>query len=320
MDNKKIAFLVPCYNESKTVKKVVSDCKRAIPEAVVYVYDNNSTDGTDEIARNEGAVVRYEYQQGKGNVIRRMFQEIEADCYIMLDGDDTNPPEFAPKMVDLVLNRNVDMVIGDRLSSSYFEENKRPFHNVGNSLVRKLINFLFKSNIKDIMTGYRAFSYRFVKTFPVISKGFEIETEMTIHSVSNNMPVANIVTDYRDRPEGSQSKLNTYTDGIKVLKTIFRLFKNYRPLFFFSLVAIILTIISTVLFIPILSIYFKTKLVPNFPTLIVCGFIMLSAIISFFVGVILDVQVEKARQDFEYRLKEVSFQKRVMDVLNEKFN
>ena len=170
--DKKIAFLIPCYNESKTVEKVVRDCKKAIPEAEVYVYDNNSTDGTDELARNAGAIVRYEYQQGKGNVIRRMFREIEADCYVMLDGDDTNPPEFAPEMVDLVLNKNVDMVVGDRLSSTYFEENKRPFHNLGNSIVKNSINFLFKSDIKDIMTGYRAFSYQFVKTFPVISKGF----------------------------------------------------------------------------------------------------------------------------------------------------
>ena len=246
--DKKIAFLIPCYNESKTVEKVVRDCKKAIPEAEVYVYDNNSTDGTDELARNAGAIVRYEYQQGKGNVIRRMFREIEADCYVMLDGDDTNPPEFAPEMVDLVLNKNVDMVVGDRLSSTYFEENKRPFHNLGNSIVKNSINFLFKSDIKDIMTGYRAFSYQFVKTFPVISKGFEIETEMTIHSVAKNLHVANVVTDYRDRPDGSESKLNTYSDGFKVLKTIFRLFKNYRPLLFFNMLSLILTIISLICF------------------------------------------------------------------------
>ena len=287
--DKKIAFLIPCYNESKTVEKVVRDCKKAIPEAEVYVYDNNSTDGTDELARNAGAIVRYEYQQGKGNVIRRMFREIEADCYVMLDGDDTNPPEFAPEMVDLVLNKNVDMVVGDRLSSTYFEENK--------------------SDIKDIMTGYRAFSYQFVKTFPVISKGFEIETEMTIHSVAKNLHVANVVTDYRDRPDGSESKLNTYSDGFKVLKTIFRLFKNYRPLLFFNMLSLILTIISLILFLPVFFTYLKTGLVPHFPTLIVSGFVFLSAIISFFSGVILDVQVEKGRQDFEYRLQEVNFQK-----------
>ncbi|WP_279161103.1 glycosyltransferase family 2 protein [Thomasclavelia cocleata] len=313
MRNKKIAFLIPCYNESKTIAKVVNDCKKAIPEAVVYVYDNNSSDGTDEIARKAGAEVRYEYQQGKGNVIRRMFREIDADCYVMLDGDDTNPPEFAPEMVNLVLNKSVDMVVGDRLSSTYFEENKRPFHNIGNSIVKKSINMLFKSDIKDIMTGYRAFSYQFVKTFPVISKGFEIETEMTIHSVAKNLHVENVITDYRDRPDGSESKLNTYTDGIKVLKTIFRLFKNYRPLLFFSLLAIFLTVISLLLFIPILTNFFKTGLVPNFPTLIVSGFILMGALISFFSGVILDVQVEKGRQDFEYRLQEVNYQKKMVE-------
>ncbi len=242
-----------------------------------------------------------------------MFREIDADCYVMLDGDDTNPPEFAPEMVNLVLNKSVDMVVGDRLSSTYFEENKRPFHNIGNSIVKKSINMLFKSDIKDIMTGYRAFSYQFVKTFPVISKGFEIETEMTIHSVAKNLHVENVITDYRDRPDGSESKLNTYTDGIKVLKTIFRLFKNYRPLLFFSLLAIFLTVISLLLFIPILTNFFKTGLVPNFPTLIVSGFILMGALISFFSGVILDVQVEKGRQDFEYRLQEVNYQKKMVE-------
>ena len=316
----KIAFLIPCYNESKTIEKVVKDCKKAIPEADVYVYDNNSTDGTDELARNAGAIVRYEYQQGKGNVIRRMFREIEADCYVMLDGDDTNPPEFAPQMVDLVLKKNVDMVVGDRLSSTYFEENKRPFHNVGNTIVKNSINLLFKSDIKDIMTGYRAFSYQFVKTFPVISKGFEIETEMTIHSVAKNLHVANVITDYRDRPDGSESKLNTYSDGIKVLKTIFRLFKNYRPLLFFNLLSVLLTVIAAVLFVPIFITFLKTGLVPHFPTLVVSGFVFVTAIISFFSGVILDVQVEKGRQDFEYRLQEVNFQKNMAGRLDEKNN
>ena len=313
----KIVFLIPCYNESKTIEKVVKDCKKAIPEALVYVYDNNSTDGSAELAKNAGAIVRHEYQQGKGNVIRRMFREINADCYIMLDGDDTNPPEFAPEMAELVLNKNVDMVVGDRLSSTYFEENKRPFHNFGNTIVKNSINLLFKSDIKDIMTGYRAFSYQFVKTFPIMSKGFEIETEMTIHSVAKNLHVQNVVTDYRDRPDGSESKLNTYSDGFKVLKTIFRLFKNYRPLLFFTLLAIVLTIISLILFIPILLGYFKTGLVPNFPTLIVSGFIFLTGIISFFSGVILDVQVEKGKQDFEYRLQEVNYQKEMLGKLNE---
>ena len=229
----KIAVLIPCYNEGQTVAKVVNDWKRELPDAVIYVYDNNSTDNTAELAKKAGAVVRHEYQQGKGNVIRRMFREIDAEVYLMVDGDDTYPSEFGSLMADLVLNRGADMVVGDRLSSTYFTENKRPFHNFGNSLVRKGINVLFKSDIKDIMTGYRAFSYNFVKTFPVLSRGFEIETEMSIHAIDKNMQVENVVIEYRDRPEGSESKLNTYSDGIKVLKTILRLFRIYKPMAFF---------------------------------------------------------------------------------------
>jgi len=227
----KIAVLIPCYNESKTIEKVVTDFRKQLPEAVIYVYDNNSTDGTDEIARKAGAVVRYEFQQGKGNVIRRMFAEIDAQCYVMVDGDDTYPADQVKQMVDKVLINRADMVVGDRLSSTYFEENKRPFHNFGNSIVRASINALFKNDIKDIMTGYRAFSYRFVKTFPVLSKGFEIETEMSIHAIDKNMYVENVVIEYRDRPQGSESKLNTYSDGFKVIKTIIKLFRNYICLF-----------------------------------------------------------------------------------------
>ena len=240
----KIAVLIPCYNESKTVAKVIRDMKKALPEAVIYVYDNNSTDGTDEIARKEGAVVRYEHQQGKGNVIRSMFRDIDAQCYLMVDGDDTYPAEFAAEMCSKVLEKGTDMVVGDRLSSTYFTENKRPFHNFGNSIVRGSINRLFKSNIKDIMTGYRAMSYRFVKTFPVLSRNFEIETEMTIHAIDKNMQVENVVIEYRDRPEGSESKLNTYADGFKVLKTIVKMFKNYKPLEFFSLIAAVLFVVA----------------------------------------------------------------------------
>ena len=216
----KIAVLIPCYNESKTIKKVIEDFKRELPEAIIYVYDNNSKDGTDKIAKKAGAIVRYERKQGKGNVIRSMFRDINAECYIMIDGDDTYPAEYARKMCDLVLKNGSDMVIGDRLSSTYFTENKRPFHNIGNVIVRKLINMIYKSDIRDVMTGYRAFSYQFVKTFPVLSKGFEIETEMTIHTLDKNMLVDNVVIEYRDRPEGSKSKLNTYSDGVKVIKTI----------------------------------------------------------------------------------------------------
>ncbi len=302
----KIAVLIPCYNESRTIEKVVKEFKTALPEAVIYVYDNNSTDGTDEIAKSAGAVVRYEHQQGKGNVIRRMFSEIDAQCYLMVDGDDTYPAQAAPEMVDKVINDRADMIVGDRLSSTYFEENKRPFHNFGNSIVRWSINTLFKNDIKDIMTGYRAFSYRFVKTFPVLSKGFEIETEMSIHAVDKNMYVENVVIEYRDRPEGSESKLNTYSDGIKVLFTIMRLFRTYRPMRFFGGIAAILTLISVVFFIPVLVTYTRTGLVPQFPTLIVCGFVMIAAIQSFFAGHVLKTIYQKNRQDFEMDLYRVT--------------
>ena len=299
----KIAVLIPCYNEEKTIEKVVRDAKAALPEAVIYVYNNNSTDRTAELAEKAGAVVRQEYKQGKGNVIRRMFQEVDALCYIMVDGDDTYPMENAREMADLVLERNSDMVVGDRLSSTYFEENKRPFHNMGNSLVRASINALFKSDIRDIMTGYRAFSYRFVKTFPVLSRGFEIETEMTIHAVYNNMQVDNVVITYRDRPEGSESKLNTYSDGFRVLKTIFRMFRQYRPFAFFGLLALLLFVIAVGFFIPVGIEYVETGLVPKFPTLIACGFAGLAALQSLFAGLILHNLGVKDRRDLEFRLQ-----------------
>lgn len=299
----KIAVLIPCYNEGKTIEKVVTDFKKVLPEAVIYVYDNNSTDGTAQIAEKAGAVVRHEYCQGKGNVIRRMFQEVDAKCYLMVDGDDTYPAESAREMADKVLERKVDMVVGDRLSSTYFEENKRPFHNFGNSIVRWGINTFFKNDIKDIMTGYRAFSYRFVKTFPVLSKGFEIETEMSIHAIDKNMFVENVVIEYRDRPEGSESKLNTYSDGMKVIGTIIRLFQTYRPRAFFGTVAAILMLLAVGFFIPVGITYADTGLVPNFPTLIVCGFVALASIQSFFAGLILQTMYRKNRQDFEMQLQ-----------------
>lgn len=298
----KIAVLIPCYNESTTIAKVVTDWKQELPEATIYVFDNNSTDGTDQAAKQAGAVVDYEYRQGKGNVIRRMFREINAECYVLVDGDDTYPAEFGRQMVQMVLERKMDMVVGDRLSSTYAKENKRRFHNFGNSLVRGTINRLFKCEIHDIMTGCRAFSFQFVKSFPVLSKGFEIETELTIHAVDKNMAVENVIIDYRDRPEGSVSKLNTYSDGLKVLKTIGRLYKNYRPFEFFGLISGVLMLIAAVMFFPVLCIYFKTGLVPKFPTLIVSGFIALAAIVSFFAGLILSTIVEKERQEFEFRL------------------
>ncbi len=311
-NNKKIAVLVPCYNEEKTVKKVAEDFMAALPEATIYVYDNNSTDRTYEIASSLGerVVVRKEYRQGKGNVVRSMFRQIDADCYIMIDGDDTYPAEHAREMVNLVLNEGYDMVIGDRLSSTYFQENKRRFHGFGNKLVRDLINSLFKSDIKDIMTGYRAFSYDFVKMMPIISGGFEIETEMTINALDKKFNIKEIPINFRDRPEGSVSKLNTFSDGIKVLKTIAVMFKEYRPMMFFGIIALIFLLIAGVTFAPVLMEYFDTHMVPRFPTLIfslVCA--VLSAI-SFTIGVILDVMVKKNKQDFIIRLNILSSLKR----------
>ena len=302
----RIAIIVPCYNEEQTIEKVVRDALAQLPEATVYVYDNNSKDKTAELAAKAGAVVRHEYLQGKGNVIRRMFREIDANCYIMVDGDDTYPMEYAKEMARLVLDENADMVVGDRLSSTYFTENKRPFHNFGNSFVRFSINHLFKCDIKDIMTGYRAFSFEFAKTFPILSKGFEIETEMTIHGVYNNMDIRNVIVDYRDRPEGSESKLSTYSDGIKVIGTIVRLFRNYKPFAFFTLIAVFLSVISLAFLAPVLVDYVKTGMVDRFPTLITCGFVLISAIQAFFAGLLLETIALKNRRDFENRLIDVS--------------
>lgn len=317
----KIAVLVPCYNESKSIAKVIRDIRTVLPEATIYVYDNNSTDGTDEIARKEGAVVRYERQQGKGNVIRSMFRDIDAECYLMVDGDDTYPAEFAPEMCRKVLEEGVDMVVGDRLSSTYFTENKRPFHNFGNTIVRAFINRLFRSNIKDIMTGYRAMSYQFVKTFPVLSGNFEIETEMTIHAIDKKMHVDNVVVDYRDRQEGSVSKLNTYSDGAKVLRTIFRMYKDYKPLQFFSAIAAVLFALGVIFFIPVLTKYIRTGTVTKMPSLIVCCFVILTAIICCFSGIILSTLVQQHRQNFEYQLNDVSDQfKRLLKEKNAEKN
>ncbi len=299
-NKKKIAVLLPCWNESQTVAKVIKDYKEAFPTADIYVYDNNSTDGTDEMARKAGAIVKYEYKQGKGNVIRSMFREIEADCYIMADGDDTNPP--VPKMADLILEGKADMVIGDRLSSTYFTENKRPFHNTGNRMVRFLINKLFQVNVKDIMTGSRAFSYEFVKSFPILSKGFEIETEMTIHAAAHNFKMVEVPTNYRDRPAGSESKLNTFSDGIKVLKTIFTLCKEYKPTFFFNLFGLLFLLLATVFATPVFIEYFKTGFVPRFPTLIFALVMLLIAILLWITGIILQVICKKQDQLYELYL------------------
>lgn len=302
---KKTAVLIPCYNESVTIEKVVKDYKAALPEADIYVYDNNSTDHTDEIARAAGAIVKYEYRQGKGNVIRSMFRDIDADCYIMIDGDDTYPADHAREMEKLVLEKGVDMVIVDRLSSTYFSENKRPFHNTGNRMVRFFINKLFDNNVRDIMTGYRAFSKKFVKSFPVLSKGFEIETEMTIHAVDKNFLLEEIPVQYRDRPSGSVSKLNTFSDGMKVLSTIATLFREYRPFAFFTSVTVLLEVLAMVFFIPILMEYLKTGLVLRFPTLIVSGVIAVIGILLWVCGIILEVIVKKHRQLYEIMLNQM---------------
>jgi len=298
----KVAVLIPCYNESMTIKKVVSDYRRALPEAEIYVYDNNSDDGSDVLAREAGANVRYEYRQGKGNVIRTMFREIDADCYLMIDGDDTYPSEHAREMVSLVLDRKVDMVIGDRLSKDYFTENKRAFHGSGNMLVRRMVNLLFKGNITDIMTGYRAFSRMFVKSFPVLTEGFEIETEMTIHALDKNMHIESVAVSYRYRPIESPSKLNTYSDGFKVIRTIFKLYKDYKPFSFFGWLSALLLFVSAIFFFPILLEYLDTGLVPRVPTLISCGILFIASIQSFTCGLILETEAQKARRNFEIQM------------------
>lgn len=297
----KTAVLIPCYNEAMTIEKVVADFRRELPDATIYVYDNNSTDSTAEIARRAGAIVKREYRQGKGNVVRSMLRDIDADCYLMVDGDDTYPAESAREMCRLVED-GADMVIGDRLSSTYFTENKRPFHNEGNRLVRFLINRIFHSDIHDIMTGYRALSRTFAKNFPIISRNFEIETEMTIHALDKNFLIRELKIDYRDRQEGSHSKLNTYLDGMKVVATVFMMFRDYRPLKFFSLVSALLLLLAILMFIPVFIEYMQTGLVPRFPTLIVSGFISIASLLTFFCGVVLEVMTKKHRQLYELML------------------
>ena len=293
-----IAVLIPCYNESRTIEKVVADWKQALPEAAIYVYDNNSSDATDELARKAGAIVRYEYQQGKGNVIRRMFREIDAEVYLMVDGDDTYPAEAAPEMVRKIVEQQADMVVGDRLSSTYYTENKRPFHNFGNRLVRGSINVLFGSHVTDIMTGYRAFSFAFVKTYPVLSRGFEVETEMTIHSLNNNLRLYEMPIQYRDRPEGSVSKLDTVGDGIKVLSTIFRMIREYKPLPFFGGLGIIIAVIGFALTLSVTFEFWNTGMVARFPTLIGAVMLVIAGLLFVVSGIILDVIAKNNRKTF----------------------
>ena len=301
--DKTIAVLIPCYNECHTIGKTVKDFQKALPTARIYVYDNNSTDGSDEIARNAGATIVYEHNQGKGNVVRSMFKQIDADCYVMVDGDDTYPAENAKEMCDLILNHGIDMVIGDRISSNYSDINKRRFHNFGNILVQKLVNWIFNSNLKDIMTGYRAFSKSFVKICPVLSKGFEIETEITTFALNHSFQIKEVPIVYRDRPKNSFSKLNTFKDGTLVLITLAKLFRDYKPYTFFSLLALFFVLIATVLIIPIISEYIHSGLVPRFPTLITSVAFSLIGVLFYFCGIILDVIQNKNKQLFELIIK-----------------
>ncbi|MBQ9377565.1 MAG: glycosyltransferase [Schwartzia sp.] len=309
MSQKHIAVLIPCFNEAQTVGKVVADFRRVLPEAAVYVYDNNSTDGTAELARQAGAVVRRETRQGKGNVIRTMFREIDADCYLLVDGDDTYPAESAEALCDLVLQDEAAMAIGDRLSATYFEENKRPLHGFGNRLVRACVGSLWgdaADKVLDVMTGYRAFSALFVKSFPVLSQGFEIETEMTVHALNHNLRIKSMPVPYRDRPQGSVSKLNTYADGFRVLAMILHLYRSYRPLRFFGGIGVLLAVLSLALFLPVLGTYLDTGLVPRFPTLIVSSVMMLAAMLSLVCGLILDASMLRSRREFELHMNTVA--------------
>ena len=305
MASGKTAVLIPCYNESLTIEKVVRDFKRVLPDADIYVYDNNSTDGSADLARAAGAIVRNEYKQGKGNVLRTMFSEIDADCYIMVDADDTYPAEDAPQMERMIFEKKADMVIGDRLNTTYFEENKRPFHDFGNKLVRWMVNSFFDGDLQDIMTGYRAMNRKFVKEYPLLSKGFEVETEMSLFALDGNYLVKEIPVEYRDRPAGSESKLNTFSDGFRVLKTIIMLFRDYKPLWFFGVLSILCFLLGTILFIPILHEFAKTHLVLRFPTLFVSIFLYIAALLFFCSGMILDVLKNNQRKTRELLVKQI---------------
>lgn len=304
-EKKEIALLIPCYNEEQTIEKVINDFKRETPFVEIYVYNNNSTDNTKELAIKAGAVVKDEYLQGKGNVVRSMFQDIDADVYVMVDGDDTYPAEEVNTLIEPVLEGKADMVVGDRLSSTYYTENKRPFHNFGNSLVKGLINFLFKSNINDVMTGYRAFSKEYVKTMPVMSNGFQIETEMTVFALVNNMKVVQVPITYRDRPEGSFSKLNTLSDGRKVLITLFNLFKDNRPFLLFGILSLIVFVVGLVVGIPVISEFIKTSYITKVPSAVLAAALMLNAFLLFSVGIILDAIKNEKRYLFECHKNEI---------------
>ena len=303
--NNKIAVLIPCYNEEVTIHKVVSDFKRELPEADIYVYDNNSSDDTSKLAKDAGAIVRFEPRQGKGNVVRQMFRDI--DCYLMVDGDDTYPAESARELCEPILNGEADMTVGDRLSNgTYAEENKRAFHGFGNDLVRAMIKWIYGYSFDDVMTGYRAFSRPFVKTFPVMSEGFQIETEISIHAVDRRWRIKDVPIIYRDRPEGSISKLNTIGDGMKVMIAIASLFKNYRPLKFFSLAALVLAVIGLLLGIPVIVEFFETGLVPRLPTALLATAFMFLCGLSFATGLVLDNLAKTERKQWELEVYKIS--------------
>lgn len=305
MKDKKIAVLIPCYNEELTVEKTVGDFKRVLPNADIYVYNNNSKDRTKELALKAGTIVKDEYRQGKGAVVRSMFRDIDADVYVMVDGDDTYPAEEVEGLITPVLEGKADMVIGDRLSSTYYIENKRPFHNFGNSLVKGLINFLFKSDLNDIMTGYRSFSKKFVKCMPVMSDGFQIETEMTIFALTNNMQVVNVPITYRDRPEGSESKLNTYSDGFKVLLTLFNLFKDNRPFLFFGCLSLIIFILGLIVGVPVIDEFIKTSYITKVPSAVLAAALMINSFLMLSVGIVLDAIKNEKRYLFECHMNDV---------------
>lgn len=296
----KTAVLIPCYNEELTIAKVINDFKKELPSADIYVYDNNSSDRTFEIAKECGAIVKKEYRQGKGNVVRSMFRDIDADIYIMIDGDDTYPAEFVHSLIEPLLAGEADMVLGDRHSNgTYKDENKRPLHNFGNNLVKSLINGLFDADLKDIMSGYRVFNKKFVKTMPVNSAGFEIETEMTLHTLDKKFLIKEIPIQYRDRPEGSYSKLNTFSDGMRVLKTILWVFKDYKPLAFFSILSSLFFILSLFVGVPVIIEYFQTSYVSKIPSAVLSVGLMLISLISLFSGFILDTVVKQHRESYE---------------------
>lgn len=301
----RIAVLIPCYNEEVTIAKVVDDFKRELPEAAIYVYDNNSTDATAEIARAHGAIVKREPRQGKGNVVRQMFRDIEADYYLMVDGDDTYPAESARALLKPLIDDEADMTVGDRLSNgSYGEENDRAFHGFGNDLVRVLIKWIYGFEFSDVMTGYRAYNAVFAKTMPVLSPGFEIETELSIHAVDKRWRIAEVPIDYRDRPEGSESKLDTFSDGCKVLLMILSLFKDYRPLALFSWVALLFCVLGLVAGVPVVWEFAATGLVPKLPSALLAVALVFIGILSFTCGLILDTVVKGTRKQYELQVTE----------------